>query len=430
MLTAVFRAYLRRVSGRQTNGQRGDWIIRILMIIMVALMLFTAITHPWFQPLIGQIARETARLGPSVGGWLSMDAVRGKAILQAALPTVAEEGRDPIPHFGWRHTLRSWLYVVLGYDMSQPRTLILAAMPGLYMPPPEEAVELAVVEPQTEPVAEAEPTEDDAVGSSPWQNRDWGREPLVLIFHTHTSEMYATGDDPPKSPQNYHLFNTTDTGIVRVGETLARTLSERYGIPVLHSKAIHDFPNYAQSYQRSAVTVQRILDKHPSIRLVLDIHRDGAQNVSFVRQVGSQQAAQVMVVVTKPVSYSEALHPRWAENVQVADLMKKAMEEMYPGLLRPYAIVGRNRYNQHLHPHMLLLEIGNYIDDEKYALRSAVLMADVVARVLSELPAVSLHAPTRASQAGSSVVSESTKTPRTAIQPPSPQAPKPGALKR
>ena len=41
---------------------------------------------------------------------------------------------------------------------------------------------------------------------------------------------------------------------------------------------------------------------------------------------------------------------------------------------------------------MLLLEIGNYIDDEKYALRSAVLMADVVARVLSELPAVSLHA--------------------------------------
>ena len=97
MLTAVFRAYLRRLSGRQTNGQRGDWIIRILMIIMVALMLFTAITHPWFQPLIGQIARETARLGPSVGGWLSMDAVRGKAILQAALPTVAEEGRDPIP---------------------------------------------------------------------------------------------------------------------------------------------------------------------------------------------------------------------------------------------------------------------------------------------------------------------------------------------
>ncbi|MGI6081344.1 MAG: stage II sporulation protein P [Limnochordia bacterium] len=430
MLTAVYRAYLRRISGRRANGQRGDWTIRILLMIMLPLMLFTVINHPWFQPLLGHMARETARLTPSVGGWLSMDAVRGKAILQAALPTVAEVGRDPIPNFGWRHTLRSWLYVVLGYDMSQPRTLFLAAVPGLHLPPPEETVELAVVQPKTEPIAEPEPAAHDVAASPRSPGRDWGREPLVLIFHTHTSEMYATGDDAPKSPQHYHMFNTTDTGIVRVGEALARTLSERHGIPVLHSKAIHDFPNYAQSYQRSATTVQRILSKHPSIRLVLDVHRDGAQNVSFVRQVGSQSVAQVMVVVTKPISYSEALHPRWAENVQVANLMKKTMEAMYPGLLRPYAVVGRNRYNQHLHPHMLLLEVGNYIDDEKYALRSAVLMADVVARVLSELPAVSLRPSTSASQVTSSAVSGTTQEARSGVQPPLPQTPAPTVLKR
>ena len=115
MLTAVFRAYLRRLSGRQTNGQRGDWIIRILMIIMVALMLFTAITHPWFQPLIGQIARETARLGPSVGGGLWMRCGERRF---CGIATVAEEGRIN-PHFGWRHTLRSWLCSP-GYDMSRP----------------------------------------------------------------------------------------------------------------------------------------------------------------------------------------------------------------------------------------------------------------------------------------------------------------------
>ncbi len=79
---------------------------------------------------------------------------------------------------------------------------------------------------------------------------------------------------------------------------------------------------------------------------------------------------------------------------------------------------------------MLLLEVGNYIDDEKYALRSAVLMADVVARVLSELPAVSLRPSTSASQVTSSAVSGTTQEARSGVQPPLPQTPAPTVLKR
>lgn len=385
MLTAAFRMRFQRLLRSRTNG----FVIRLLLVAASLMFLFVPITGSWLSSLVGQITREGARVAPAVDGWLGMDAVRGKAILQQALPAMAEVGPDPPPHFGVQQVLRSWLYVVLGYDMSQPQTLVLAAMPyGLYMSAPE---------PPTEPIVDHELPSPDVLHASTTtltrlQGRDWGREPLVLIFHTHTSEVYASGEVASTSPQQYHRFNTTDTGVVRAGETLARTLSERYGIPVLHSKAIHDFPSYTQSYQRAAVTVQQLLKKYPSIRLVLDVHRDGAQNTSFVREVGSQKVAQAMVVVTKPVSYSEGLHPRWSENLQVANAMKKAMNELYPGLLRPYPVVGSNRYNQHLHPHMVLLEIGNYVDDEQYALRSAALLADVVALVLHDLPGVSVPA--------------------------------------
>lgn len=431
MLTAAFRMRFMRLLRRHMSGQRGGFAIRLLLVMVPLLLVLTPVTSSWLGVLVGQIAREGARMAPAVDGWLGMDAVRGKAILQQTLPAMAEVGPDPPPRFGWRHVLRSWLYVVLGYDMSQPQTLVLAAMPyGLYVPAPERPTEFAGEKQEPEPVADRELPSSRVIHASTTtlaklQNREWGREPLVLIFHTHTSEIYASSEVVSSSPQQYHRFNTADTGVVRVGEALARTLSERYGIPVLHSKAIHDFPSYTQSYQRAAVTVQQLLQKYPSIRLVLDVHRDGAQNVSFVRDIGAQKMAQVMVVVTKPVSYSERLHPRWSENIHVANVMKKSMNELYPGLLRSYPVVGSNRYNQHLHPHMVLLEIGNYIDDEQFALRSAALMADVVAMTLHDLPSVSVRASALITQPASSVPSASEQKRQTNVQPPV-QVPVPG----
>ena len=44
------------------------------------------------------------------------------------------------------------------------------------------------------------------------------------------------------------------------------------------------------------------------------------------------------------------------------------------------------RYNLHVHPRALLLEIGNYNHAEELALRSVRLLADVFATVMADLP--------------------------------------------
>ena len=54
-----------------------------------------------------------------------------------------------------------------------------------------------------------------------------------------------------------------------------------------------------------------------------------------------------------------------------------------PGLFRRIIYLN-GVYNQDLHPRALLVEIGNYYDHEAYALRSAELLAAVLAEVLYE----------------------------------------------
>ena len=69
-------------------------------------------------------------------------------------------------------------------------------------------------------------------------------KPLVIIYHTHTTESYQ-----PYSESNFHRVK--ETGTVRdVGNVLTEELNN-LGIGVVHDKTIHDRPSYNQSYDRS-----------------------------------------------------------------------------------------------------------------------------------------------------------------------------------
>ncbi|HHW10751.1 MAG TPA: hypothetical protein GXX29_12335 [Firmicutes bacterium] len=389
-----------------------------------------------------------------------LDAEKGKVMLQESLPVTGHGELEVPARFGWRHTLRSYIYMILGFDINQPRSLITASLPEKtvqkverYVPGGGDngsgnwgwygdgygdgygqsnltnayALPYGHLHQESQAVQEQDGDQEQwggngvvepgqglmgagsgagvgsgvgagvgaGVGVPEWttggssrllaalQQRQWGREPLVLIYHTHTSEMYDCRDTDLAVTS--HVFNSTDTGVVRVGEELALHLSRRYNIPVIHSKTIHDFPSFAQAYANSAKNVAAILKKYPSIQVVLDIHRDGAENVSFSRELNGLRMSQVMLVLTRPESYKVSLHPDWWKNMYFGKTMAQKMEEIHPGLLRRVLEVGNTRYNQHLHPNMVLLEVGNYLDKEEEALNSARLLADVVAAMLAEV---------------------------------------------
>ncbi|NLN15945.1 MAG: stage II sporulation protein P [Firmicutes bacterium] len=303
-----------------------------------------------------------------------------KEILKKGLP-ILELGPEP---FDGQDAVRSLVRVVTSFDLADPATFIAAGLPQLQGSGLEELPRIEITLPEkSEPVQEIPAAALPPRQPAP-RPREWGSRPLIVVYHTHNSETYHRPGMNPARFNDYHLRNTTDTGIMRVGREFARVMQERYGIPVLHSQRLHDSDGFLRSYINSLDTITRILAENDQVEVVLDFHRDGVANADLTTTINGEEVAQILIVVTTD-DYGLP-HPNWRRNLAFARFLHERMEEMYPGLSRGVRVVTTARYNLHVHPRALLLEMGNYNHPEELALRSARLLADVFAKVMADLP--------------------------------------------
>lgn len=211
-----------------------------------------------------------------------------------------------------------------------------------------------------------------------------GEEPQVLIMHTHTTESYMLTDSDVYT-ETFTSRSTDDTkNMVKIGSIIAEKLNNS-GIKTLHAKNHHDYPQYNGSYGRSAKTVSEYLKKYPSIKVVLDIHRDavsknGSDKVKFVTKIEEKNAAQVMIVMGTGTANSNN-HPKWKENLKLAVKLQNLLEKDYPTLARPLSLVA-SRYNQHLTTGSLLIEVGTDANSLEEACYSAELLGNTISKLL------------------------------------------------
>ncbi len=180
--------------------------------------------------------------------------------------------------------------------------------------------------------------------------------PKVLIYHTHTTESYVLkAEDLGK--KNVASYNSNPKySVVRVGEELAKYL-KKYGIETLHNATVHD-QNRNASYGESIKTLQSYVKSYPSIKVYIDIHRDGLDSTKpklrLVKQIKGRNAAQIMFVM----GTNDLLpHPDWEENLKFALKVEQKLNEKYPGLARPVWLV-KKRYNQQVSDQAVLIEVG------------------------------------------------------------------------
>ena len=190
-----------------------------------------------------------------------------------------------------------------------------------------------------------------------WDLRDG--EPRVLIVHTHATESYMK--QPEDTYEESAVCRTLDEehNMIRVGEALTEQLRQA-GIGVLHDTNLHDYPSYNGSYVNSRETVEAYLEKYPTIRLVLDLHRDAAEDaegnqIPTFAKIGDDESAQLMVVVGSNGSGLD--HPNWEENLSLGLKLHVQMERIFPGICRDLDLCAQ-RFNQDLSPQMLLVEVG------------------------------------------------------------------------
>ena len=207
--------------------------------------------------------------------------------------------------------------------------------------------------------------------------------PQILILHTHTTESYARAPDAPYAESG--TAHTTDTGynIVQVGDAVTQVLTEM-GFSVIHDTQVYDYPSYNGAYERSKAGAEAILAEHPTIGMVLDIHRDalvdGAGTVyKPVTTADGEKVAQVMLLVGTDAG--GASFPDWQEHLALAMDISREMNTLWPGLARPITL-RTARFNQQLTKGSLLVEVGSHGNTLEEAVAGSRLFARALGRVL------------------------------------------------
>ena len=205
-----------------------------------------------------------------------------------------------------------------------------------------------------------------------------GEEPTVLILHTHGTESYTK-----QSGERYKessAFRTLDKqyNMISLGDHLARLL-EAGGVKVIHDRELHDYPSYSGSYTHARKSIAAYLKEHPSIRLVLDLHRDASgDNTNQMRTkatVDGKSSAQLMLVVG--TNGTGLKHPDWEKNLALGLKLHTQCERLAPGIMR-YVNLRAQRFNQDLSPGALIVEIGAAGNTHDEALTATEVLAQAI----------------------------------------------------
>jgi stage II sporulation protein P len=167
-----------------------------------------------------------------------------------------------------------------------------------------------------------------------------------------------------------------------VGSEIAKKLQNTYGIGTIQIKTIHDLPDYNMAYTNALKTITSTLNKYPSIKVVIDIHRDGiAGDMPFntTTTVNGKKAARVMPVIG--TSASGLPHPFWKDNAIFGIKFAFEINKIAPGLSRP-VYISEYRYNQHISKGSIIIEVGGDGNSISEAVVSASYIADAIAAVI------------------------------------------------
>lgn len=210
-------------------------------------------------------------------------------------------------------------------------------------------------------------------------------EPLVLVLHTHTSEGYLAAASNYIEGDLGEVTYTREEGrnVLAAGRAFVEALKKN-GITAIHCTVMHDDPTLSGSYERAAESIRFYREQYPSIRYVVDIHRDAVLSAEgeYIRaatEVAGESVAQIL-----PVLGSNAggwVHDNWEGNLALALQLRQLLNQNGNGICRP-PILKRATYNQEMAPFSILLEIGTGANSIDEILVAATLAGEAFAKVI------------------------------------------------
>ncbi len=199
--------------------------------------------------------------------------------------------------------------------------------------------------------------------------------PQILIYHTHGSEAFA--DSVP---------GDESTTIVGAGDKLAELLENTYGFKVLHYTERFDEVR-DEAYNESLPVIEKVISDNPTIEVVIDLHRDAVSgDRKLVMDLQGRPTARFMFFnglsygrKNGDIAYLE--NPYIQENLSFSFQTQVAANEYYPGIARKIYLKAY-RYNMHLMPRSLLIEMGAQNNTVEEIMNACDPLAHILAIVL------------------------------------------------
>ncbi|MDH7577239.1 MAG: stage II sporulation protein P [Bacillota bacterium] len=214
------------------------------------------------------------------------------------------------------------------------------------------------------------PLQDEEVAGEP---HDLSSQPVeVAFYHTHNAETYLPLHGTSK-------VQGENGGVSLVAREMAKLL-EGEGVKAVHDQTIHDHPDFPTSYIKSEATAQRLVQENSVLKALVDVHRDAGLSKKETVKVEGKEVARILLIVGNG---DRLPNPHWRENYAFAQEIAARLKEKYPGVLKEVRLKP-GRYNQHVSPHALLVEVGSDQNTLDEALGAARCFATVLAELVRE----------------------------------------------
>lgn len=198
--------------------------------------------------------------------------------------------------------------------------------------------------------------------------------PLIYIYNTHQTEEYQS--------VNTNEYNVTPT-VLHASLILQNKLSDLGIQAIVEKNDIKEILNingwnYRSSYKASKMLASDTLSKNPTIKYVIDLHRDSIPlNIAKVT-IDGKDYAKIMIVLGKG-------HDGYERNLEMANRINNYLKEFNPLITRGIDIkINSGIFNQDISSNAVLIEVGGPYNDINSVKNSLEILANVYKRIVDE----------------------------------------------
>lgn len=183
-------------------------------------------------------------------------------------------------------------------------------------------------------------------------------DPQILLINTHGTESYTKTENQDYIESSERRTLDQEYNVNKISDVLCEILNNN-GINTIMSDEYHDYPEFSGAYTRSLVTIEQYIEEYPSIKMVIDVHRDAilyddGRHKPTESYINGESSAQLMFVIGTNEGGLD--HPNWSDNLNVALNLQESL--ISTGLMRSLNL-RTSRFNQHATPASMILEVGS-----------------------------------------------------------------------